>query len=83
VASRVGRELRPDSALLKRLEQSRAAAERVRFTSIVAGSDNIIVPRVFAGDDDVVHVPHLGHVGMLFSPTVYRAVAERLKNKIG
>ncbi|HZS37416.1 MAG TPA: alpha/beta fold hydrolase [Polyangia bacterium] len=78
VASRVGRELRPDSALLKRIEQSREAAARVRFTSIVAGSDNIIVPRVFASDEDVVHVPHLGHVGMLFSPTVFRAVGERL-----
>jgi triacylglycerol esterase/lipase EstA (alpha/beta hydrolase family) len=78
VASRVGRQLRPDSALLERLEATRAAAARVRFTSIVAGSDNIVVPRVFAAGDDVVHVPHLGHVGMLFSPTVFRAIADRL-----
>ncbi len=78
VASRVGRELRPDSPLLKRLDESRAQAASVKFTSIVAGSDNIIVPRVFAADEDLVHVPHLGHVGMLFSPTVFRAVADRL-----
>jgi triacylglycerol lipase len=78
VASRVGRELRPDSKLLQRLERSRDAASSVRFTSIVAGSDNIIVPRVFASGEDVVHVPHLGHVGMLFSPTVFRAVSARL-----
>jgi triacylglycerol esterase/lipase EstA (alpha/beta hydrolase family) len=80
LASRVGRELRPDSELLARLERTREAAARVRFTSVVAGSDNIVVPRVFAGaSDDVVHVPSLGHVGMLFSPTVFRAVAERLR----
>jgi triacylglycerol lipase len=78
--SRVGRELRPDSPIMRRLEASRAGAARVKLTSIVAGSDNIIVPRVFAADEeDVVHVPHLGHVGMLFSPTVFRAVAERLR----
>lgn len=77
--SRVGHELRPDSALLRRLEASRAAADGVRFCSIVAGSDNIVVPRVFAAsDEDLVHVPALGHLGLLFSPTVFRAVAERL-----
>lgn len=79
VASRIGRELRPDSPLLARLSASRGGAERVRFTSIVAGSDNIVIPRVFADNDDVVHVPDLGHVGMLFSPTVFRAVADRLR----
>jgi pimeloyl-ACP methyl ester carboxylesterase len=78
VASRVGREVRPDSRLLARLEASRAQAGSVKFTSVVAGSDNIIVPRVFSADEDVVHVPALGHVGMLFSPTVFRTVAERL-----
>ena len=79
VASRVGRELRPDSTLLSRLDASRAAARRVRFTSIVAGSDNIVIPRVFsATQEDIVRVPDLGHIGMLFSPAVYRAVAQRL-----
>ena len=78
ITSRVGRQLRPDSALMQRLEATRDAASRVRFTSVVGGSDNIIVPRVFSGHDDVVHVPNLGHVGMLFSPTVFRTVADRL-----
>ena len=32
----------------QRLEATRAAAARVKFTSIVAGSDNIVFPRVFA-----------------------------------
>jgi triacylglycerol lipase len=78
VTSRVGRELRPDSALLARLDSSRAAAANVRFASIVAGSDNIVIPRVFSSTDAVVHVPGLGHMGLLFSPTAFRAVAERL-----
>jgi triacylglycerol lipase len=78
LASRVGRELRPDSPLLERLAASQANASGVRFTSIVAGSDNIVIPRVFAAGDDLVYVPHLGHLGMLFSPSVFRAVADRL-----
>ena len=47
------------------------------------GSDNLVVPRVFAADEDVVHIPGLGHVGLLFSPTVFRAVAERLRRPAG
>jgi len=83
LASRVGRELRPDSALLARLSASRGRAGNVDFASIVAGSDNLVVPRVFAADEDVVHIPGLGHVGLLFSPTVFRAVAERLRRPAG
>jgi len=78
LASRVGRELRPDSALLARLESSRPAAARVRFLSVVAGSDNLVVPRVFSAHDEEVRIPDLGHVGVLFSPRVLRIVAERL-----
>src|SRR5713226_5294641 len=33
---------------------------------------------VFSSTDAVVHVPGLGHLGLLFSPTAFRAVAERL-----
>jgi pimeloyl-ACP methyl ester carboxylesterase len=79
ISSRVGRELRPDSELLHRIEQSRGNAEKVRFTSIVAGSDSIVVPRVFAADEETVHVPDLGHVGMLFSPTVFKAIGRCLE----
>src|SRR5438132_11710621 len=78
VASRIGRELRPDSPLLARLDSSRPAAAGVRFASIVAGSDNIVIPRVFSSTDSVVHVPGLGHLGLLFSPTAFRAVANQL-----
>lgn len=83
VVSRVGRELRPDSALLARLEASRAGAAGVRFSSIVGGSDNIILPRIFAaghdaGEGDTVRVGELGHLGLLFSPKVFGAVANLL-----
>jgi pimeloyl-ACP methyl ester carboxylesterase len=78
VASRVGRELRPDSSLLGRIEASRQNADRVRFLSVVAGSDNLVVPRVFAAHEEVVRIPELGHVGLLFSPRVLRLVADHL-----
>jgi len=79
INSRIGRELRPDSPLLSRLAASRAHAAKVKFTSIVGGTDNIVIPRVFAShDEDTVHIPDVGHVGLLFSPKVYFEVARRL-----
>ena len=76
--SRVGSELRPDSPLLSRLHGSRANASNVRFLSLIAGSDNLVVPRVFASHEREIHVPELGHVSMLFSPRVLRVVADYL-----
>lgn len=76
--SRIGRELRPDSALLARLHDSSAAAGSVDFLSIVAGSDNLVIPRVFARHEQEVHVPDVGHLAMLFAPGVMRRVAEHL-----
>jgi pimeloyl-ACP methyl ester carboxylesterase len=78
LSSRVGSELRPDSRLLSRLHGSRASAPGVRFLSLVAGSDNLVVPRVFAGHEREIHLPDLGHVSMLFSPRVLRMVADYL-----
>jgi len=76
--SRVGSELRPDSRLLSRLHGSRAKAPGVRFISLVAGSDNLVIPRVFASHEREIHIPDLGHVSMLFSPRVLRMVADYL-----
>jgi hypothetical protein len=64
--------------LLERLEASRGAAAGVRFTSIVAGSDNLVLPRVFAAHEEEIVVGDLGHVAMLFSPTVLQLVGQRL-----
>lgn len=79
LASRVGRELRPDSPMLAKLAATRGNADRVRFLSIVAGSDNIVIPRVFGKDqEDVLHLPGVGHVGLLYSTAAFRAVTNRL-----
>jgi pimeloyl-ACP methyl ester carboxylesterase len=83
LTSRVGAELRPDSRVLTRLRKTRAAASRVRFTSIVAGSDNLVIPRVFARHERMVHVADLGHVAMLFSPTVLSHVVDALAARGG
>lgn len=79
LTSRVGRELRPDSELLARLEATRANAADVHFLSVIAGSDNLVVPRVFARHEQEVHLPDLGHMAMLFSPRVLRLVTDTLK----
>ncbi len=79
VASKVGDSLRPNSRLLKRLKATRAVAANVRFCAIVGGSDNVVLPRIFAANGgDVVYLPNVGHLGILFSPAVFRAVTERL-----
>ena len=77
--SLVGRQLRPDSELLGRLEASHASASRVRFCSIVGGADNLVIPRIFANHERVIHMPELGHVSMLFSPRVLSLVVEELR----
>lgn len=79
LSSRIGHEMRPDSPIMRRLAASRAEASRVKFTSIVGGTDNIVVPRVFAThDESQVHIPDIGHVGLLFSPKVFFEVARCL-----
>lgn len=78
LTSRVGRELRPDSGLLERLQSSKRQASRVRFTSIIGGSDNIVIPRVFAANEESILIPDLGHFGMLYSYRTFRAVADCL-----
>ena len=77
--SRVGAELRSDSLLLGRLRAARPA-ERVEFISVTAGADNLVVPRVFATHGQDVVVGDVGHLSMLFSPTVLNLVAERLQD---
>jgi pimeloyl-ACP methyl ester carboxylesterase len=78
IPSRVGRELRPDSALIERLSASRKVSAGVRFTSIAAGSDNIVIPRVFSANEKTVRIPDVGHLGLLFSPAVFRAIGDAL-----
>jgi len=82
VTSRVGRELRPDSSIMERLIASEGKFPSIKYTSIVGGSDNIVIPRVFATKGhDIIHVPEVGHVGLLYSPTVYFEIARRLHDR--
>lgn len=81
LASRVGREMRPGSTLLRRLAESSAASGDVRFLSVIAGSDNLVIPRVFARHEQEICVPDLGHMAMLFSPTVWRMVCGYLQGE--
>jgi triacylglycerol lipase len=76
--SRVGGELRPDSQLLARLAASSGGASGVRFLSLIAGSDNLVIPRVFASHEREVVIEDVGHVSMLFSPSVLRMVGDYL-----
>jgi pimeloyl-ACP methyl ester carboxylesterase len=85
ILGRIGRDLRPGSTLLRRLRAARVKSRRVLFTSIVGAADNIILPRAFAaGRDrrDTVVLPEIGHMGLLFSPVVFRVVADRLENRL-
>ncbi len=76
---RIGRELRPDSPLIHRLNKSRDRARNVRPLAIVGGSDNIVIPRVFAEQEaDSVQISSVGHLGLLFSPRVFKIVGDRL-----
>ncbi|MFH1811257.1 MAG: hypothetical protein ABIJ09_21135 [Pseudomonadota bacterium] len=77
--SRVGAELRPDSPLLGRLNAEDRAPSTVRTLSVIAGSDNMVIPRVFAGHDQEVCFKDLGHISMLFSPRVFRLVGQHLR----
>ena len=76
--SRVGGELRPDSQLLARLEASRSAMQGVKFLSLIAGSDNLVIPRVFASHEQEAVIQDVGHVSMLFAPSVLRRVGDFL-----
>jgi triacylglycerol lipase len=80
--SRVGEELRPDSPLLSRLHSSQPEASGVRFVSLIGGSDNLVIPRVFAKHEHEVLVADVGHLSMLFSPTVLRLVATYLRDAV-
>jgi len=77
--TRVGRDLRPDSPLMKRFAMAPPLSRPVKFVSIVGGADNIVVPRVFAAFENTIHLPDVGHVGLLFSPRVFFEVANQLQ----
>ncbi len=78
--SRVGQQLRPESLMMERLAKTVGAAKNVRFISILGSADTIVLPRVAAGHElEQIVVPDIGHLGILFSPAVFRLVHDRLQ----
>lgn len=79
IPTKVGAELRPDSKLIKKLHETQDISSDVKMTSIVAGSDNIIIPRVNSSHQESIHIPHTGHNSLLLSPKVMSTILGCLK----
>ena len=80
IPTKVGDELRPDSKLIKKLHETKEMSKDVKITSIVAGSDNIIIPRLNSSFEKSIHIPNIGHNGLLLSPKVMSTIAKCLKD---
>jgi triacylglycerol lipase len=77
----IGRSMRPDSQLLNRLTSADGGVSKVRYTNLVAGADHLIIPRMNAvASEDVIYMENIGHLGILYSPPMFRTVATRLLN---
>lgn len=83
LANRVGREMRPGSIVLRRLHESRAASGDVQFLSVIGGADNLVIPRISARHEQEVYIPDMGHMAMMFSPTVFQLVGDYLLGGAG
>lgn len=77
----VGRQMRPNSQFLSRLNDRKVRAPGVRFFSIWAGMDLMVLPRQNAiypeGDEACIH--GAGHAGILLHPECMRLIARRLR----
>lgn len=75
----VGVQLRPGSALLRRLDDTPIPG-RVQTTSILAGGDTVVRPVASAGAPWGTHVEiaDVGHTSMLMSPRVFAVVHDAL-----
>lgn len=72
--------LRPGSPLFDRLASGLSRAEAVRYTSVVAEADFMVRPPESAAlEVGEVHRLDLGHNGLLFSPRVFRILADALE----
>ena len=79
IPTKVGNELRPDSSLIKKLHQTQEECAPVKMTSIIAGSDNIIIPRVNSAHEEAIHISDIGHKGLLLSPRVMKTISNYLR----
>jgi triacylglycerol lipase len=77
----VGRQMRPESEFLKDLNLPAKRAPGVRFLSIWAELDLMVLPRensIYAEGNDQL-IEGAGHMGILMHPKVLKLVAERLR----
>jgi len=72
----VHRDLRPNSKFIARLRERRKnSRRRVAFTAIVGDADNVVLPRLSAATRGrKIRVKDTGHLGLLWSPAVFRIV---------
>jgi triacylglycerol lipase len=77
----LGRQMRPESEFMSRLNNPDKRAPGVRFTSLWAGLDLMVLPRENAiyreGEDIPIH--GIGHAGILLHHKTMRQVSERLR----
>jgi pimeloyl-ACP methyl ester carboxylesterase len=77
----LGRALRPDSDVVRRLKEGRHRAGAVRHVAIVAGGDLMVTPPESAAaleDAEVIWIDGLGHNEMLFDRRVHAHVVRAL-----
>ena len=79
LASKVGQNLRPESNLYKRLVESKDNVN-LPFFSIAAESDNIILPRESAQQWETRCIEGIGHLGLLWSPTMMNLVLRLIQD---
>ncbi len=76
--NKVGEEMRPDSIILRKLAATFTDSAKIRFCSIVGGSDNIVLPRELGPFEQSISIPDCGHWGLLVSKLVMSEVAKFL-----
>ena len=81
--TRMGDQLRPNSDFLQKLQQTQHISEELPYTTILGGSDNIILPREQLGStqEKTFKVEKTGHFGLLWSPRVMQKVLQEIKSR--
>ncbi len=77
VPAAAGRDIRPDSAVLRRLREGDSGG--VPHLSVVADSDHLVTRDASLGFGERVTIPGSGHNGLLFRRDVALLVAERVR----
>ena len=73
-----GKEMKPESAFLKKLSMPPAG---IRATAIYTTFDEMVIPYEYSKLEgaDNIEMNYIGHVGLLFSRSVYKIIREALK----